>query len=89
MILGLIVLLFIINSELYPDRIAIEFVIIDIIVITVLIFTFVLRFSKVNILPNLSIKTNILDASKKALATTNPNSFTFCSNLFNSKYIFK
>ena len=59
------------------------------IVIIVLIFTFAIRFSKVNMLPNLSIKKNILDASKKALATTNPNSFTFCSNLFNSKYIFK
>lgn len=56
MILGLIELLFITNSELYPNRIAFEFVIIDIIVITVLIFMFVLRFSKVNMLPNLSIK---------------------------------
>jgi hypothetical protein len=38
MILGLIVLLFIMNSELYPNRIAIEFVIIDIIVIMIFIF---------------------------------------------------
>jgi hypothetical protein len=56
MILGLIVLLFIMNSELYPNRIAIEFVIIDIIVIMIFIFAFVLKFSKVNMLSNLSIK---------------------------------
>jgi hypothetical protein len=89
MIFGLTVLLLIINSELYPDRIAIEFVIIDIIVIIVLIFTFVLRFSKVNMLPNLSTKKYILEVSKKAFATTNPGRVTFCSNLFKSKYIFK
>ena len=56
MILGLIVLLFIMNFELYPNRITIEFVIIDIIVIMIFIFAFVLKFSKVNMLPNLSTK---------------------------------
>jgi hypothetical protein len=56
MIFGLTVLLLIINSELYPDRIAIEFVIIDIIVKMIFIFALVPKFSKVNMLSNLSIK---------------------------------
>ncbi len=89
MILELIVLLLINNSDLYPNCIAMEFVIIDIIVIIVLILTFVLRFSKVKMLPNLSTKKYILDTNIKELATTNPGRVTFPSNLFKSKYIFK
>jgi hypothetical protein len=52
-ILGLIILLFINNSELYPDRIAIEFIIIDTIETKIFIFAFVLKVSRVKILPNL------------------------------------
>jgi bacteriorhodopsin len=76
-ILGLIILLFINNSELYPDRIAIEFIIIDTIATIIFTFAFVFKVSRVNILPNLSIKKYILDTNKKMFAKTIPRKDTF------------
>ena len=76
-ILGLIILLFINNSELYPDCIAIEFIIIDTIETIIFIFVFVLKVSRVKIFPNLSIKKYILDTNKKMFAKTIPRKDTF------------